>query len=144
MGALIDHIRSYYNALNTGDPARVAEHFTEDATHYYTRLGPHNGAKTIGEHTKWAVENIEGQWFIENAVEAASAELLAEMPEGERGPVADELDAVNEQMRSALAASDLEDWAKADGRFHRLLVERSGNGRLVRPARRTSHTRPTT
>ena len=33
------------------------------------------------------------------AVEAASAELLAEKPEGERGPAADELDAVNDRMR---------------------------------------------
>ena len=66
------------------------------------------------------------------AVEAASAEMLAEMPKGERGPVADELDAVNERMRSALAADDLDEWAKADERFHQLLVERSGNGRLAR------------
>ena len=66
------------------------------------------------------------------AVEAASAETLAEMPGGERGPVADELDAVNERMRSALAADDLDEWAKADERFHQLLVERSGNGRLAR------------
>jgi len=66
------------------------------------------------------------------AVEAASAELLAEKPEGERGPVADELDAVNARMRSALAAGDLVEWAKADERFHQLLVERSGNGRLAR------------
>ena len=69
MGALLDHIRSYYEALNTGDPAAVADHFTDDATHYYTRLGPHEGAKTIGEHTKWAVENIDGQWHIDNAIE---------------------------------------------------------------------------
>src|SRR3712207_215356 len=66
------------------------------------------------------------------ALEAASAELLAEKPEGERGPVADELDAVNARMRSALAAGDLDEWARADERFHQLLVERSGNGRLAR------------
>ena len=69
MGALLDHIRSYYDALNTGDSARVAEHFTDDAVHYYTRLGPHEGAKTIGDHTHWAVENIDGQWHIDNAIE---------------------------------------------------------------------------
>jgi ketosteroid isomerase-like protein len=69
MGALLDHVRSYYEALNTGDPGRVAEHFTDDAVHYYTRLGPHEGARTIGEHTKWAVENLEGHWTIEDAVE---------------------------------------------------------------------------
>src|SRR3712207_357623 len=69
MGALLDHIRSYYDALNTGDPAAVAEHFTPGATHYYTRLGPHEGAQTIGDHTKWAVEQLDGQWHIDNAIE---------------------------------------------------------------------------
>jgi ketosteroid isomerase-like protein len=69
MSALLDHVRSYYEALNSGDAERVAEHFTEDATHYYTRLGPHQGARAIGEHTRWAVENIEGLWFIEDSIE---------------------------------------------------------------------------
>ena len=35
-------------------------------------------------------------------------------------------------MKSALAADDLAEWARADERFHQLLVERSGNGRLAR------------
>jgi ketosteroid isomerase-like protein len=69
VGELLDHVRSYYDALNTGDPERVAEHFTEDAVHYYTRLGPHEGARVIGEHTKWAVENLEGRWFMENGID---------------------------------------------------------------------------
>ena len=69
IAALLDHVRSYYEALNTGDADRVAEHFTDDATHYYTRLGPHEGARTLGEHTHWAVENIDAQWFIESAIE---------------------------------------------------------------------------
>jgi ketosteroid isomerase-like protein len=69
MGALLDHIRSYYEALNTGDPDRIARHFTDDAVHYYTRLGPHDGARTIGDHTKLAVDHLEGQWFMENGIE---------------------------------------------------------------------------
>ena len=69
MGALLDHVRSYYDALNSGDPERVAEHFTDDAVHYYTRLGPHRGAPTIGEHTKAAVDRLEGRWAIEDAVD---------------------------------------------------------------------------
>ena len=69
MSALLDHIHSYYKALNTGDPDRVAAHFTDDAVHYYTRLGPHEGARTIGEHTKWAVDSIDGKWHIDNAIE---------------------------------------------------------------------------
>jgi hypothetical protein len=59
MGELLDHVRSYYDALNTGD-AEV---------HYYTRLGPHQGARTIGEHTNLAVEQLEGRWFIEDAID---------------------------------------------------------------------------
>lgn len=66
------------------------------------------------------------------ALESASAELLAEKAADERSPVAEELDGVNAQMESALAADDLVAWAKADERFHQLLVERSGNGRLAR------------
>jgi ketosteroid isomerase-like protein len=69
MGALLDHVRSYYEALNTGDPDAVAAHFTDDAVHYYTRMPPHEGGRTIAEHTKWAVENIDGQWVLENGID---------------------------------------------------------------------------
>ncbi len=69
MGELLDHVRSYYAALESGDPDAVAAHFTDDAVHYYTRLGPHEGARTIGEHTKWAVENIEAKWVLENGID---------------------------------------------------------------------------
>jgi ketosteroid isomerase-like protein len=67
--ALLEVVRSYYDALNTGDSAAVASHFTDDAVHYYTRLGPHHGARAIGDHTHWAVENLDGQWHIDNAIE---------------------------------------------------------------------------
>ena len=69
MGELLDHVRSYYEALNTGDADAVASHFTDDAIHYYTRRDPHKGARTIGEHTHWAVENIEGRWVLENGID---------------------------------------------------------------------------
>jgi ketosteroid isomerase-like protein len=69
MGKHLDRVRSYYEALNTGDPDQVAAHFTPDAVHYYTRMGPHDGARTIGEHTHWAVTTIEGRWYIDNAIE---------------------------------------------------------------------------
>jgi ketosteroid isomerase-like protein len=72
----IDHVRSYYEALNSGDAERVASHFTEDATHYYTRLEPHRGAATIGQMTEWAVENIEAQWFVENAIEEGDQAVI--------------------------------------------------------------------
>jgi ketosteroid isomerase-like protein len=72
----LDHIRSYYEALNTGDPDRVAEHFTDDAVHYYTRLGPHEGARAIGENTKWAVDNLDGQWHLEHGIEQGDEAVI--------------------------------------------------------------------
>jgi DNA-binding GntR family transcriptional regulator len=66
------------------------------------------------------------------ALEAASAELIAGQPHPMRLQAAAELDAVNVAMEAALAQDDLTGWARADERFHQLLVERSGNGRLAR------------
>ncbi len=76
MGSHVDHIRSYYAALNTGDAQAVASHFTDDATHYYTRLGPHEGAETIGQMTDLAVKSIEAQWFVENAIEESDQAVI--------------------------------------------------------------------
>jgi ketosteroid isomerase-like protein len=56
MGARLEHVRSYYEALNTGDAEAVARHFTEDAVHYYTRRDPHVGARAIAENAALAVQ----------------------------------------------------------------------------------------
>ena len=69
MGALGDHVRSYYAALNIGDPGAVAAHFTQDAVHYYTRREPSVGAIQIGEGTHLAVEQLGAVWTIEHLVE---------------------------------------------------------------------------
>ena len=63
-----DRIRAYYEALNSGDADLVASHFTEDATHFYTRLGPHEGGRAIAENAVWAVEQINGRWHLEHLV----------------------------------------------------------------------------
>lgn len=65
----IERVRAYYEALNGGDAAAVSSHFTEDAVHYYTRLGPHEGATTIGEMAASGVGTINAQWYVENAIE---------------------------------------------------------------------------
>ncbi|MGN6258295.1 MAG: nuclear transport factor 2 family protein [Solirubrobacterales bacterium] len=64
-----ERVRAYYEDLNTGDAAAVSAHFTDDAVHYYTRLGPHEGAETIGKYAAFAVEHIDGQWYVENLIE---------------------------------------------------------------------------
>jgi ketosteroid isomerase-like protein len=65
-----ERVRAYYESLNTGDAAAVSAHFTDDATHYYTRLGPHEGAKTIGDLAALGVASIDAQWYVENLIEA--------------------------------------------------------------------------
>ena len=71
----LDHIRSYYEALNTGDADLVASHFTDDAVHYYTRLGPHRG-REIAENAEWGVENADGQWWMEHGIEQGDEAVI--------------------------------------------------------------------
>ena len=68
MSAALDHIRSYYEALNTGDLELVGSHFSDDAVHYYTRLGPHRGAVAIAENARWAVDNLKARWSYEHGL----------------------------------------------------------------------------
>jgi ketosteroid isomerase-like protein len=65
-----ERVRTYYEALNRGDAEAVSSHFTDDAVHYYTRLGPHEGAKAIGDLAALGVSSIDAQWYIENLIEA--------------------------------------------------------------------------
>lgn len=69
MGACLDHVRSYYRSLNTGDADAVAAHFTDDAVHYYTRREPHVGARAIAENAALAVRHLHARWTLEHAVE---------------------------------------------------------------------------
>jgi ketosteroid isomerase-like protein len=69
MGARLDHVRSYYEALNTGDADAVANHFTDDAVHWYTRREPHVGARAIAENAALGVQHLNAHWTLEHAVE---------------------------------------------------------------------------
>ncbi|MGZ5321272.1 MAG: nuclear transport factor 2 family protein [Solirubrobacterales bacterium] len=61
-------MRSYYAALNSGDVELIASHFSDDAVHYYTRLGPHEGANAIAGNARWAIDNLDGQWWYEHGL----------------------------------------------------------------------------
>lgn len=67
MTTTLDRIRAYYADLNSGDVDAVAAHFTDDAVHYYTRLGPHRG-REIAENAVWAVKTVEARWHLEHAL----------------------------------------------------------------------------
>lgn len=71
----LDHIRSYYESLNLPDVDAIAAHFTADATHYYTRLGPHHG-RGIAENAVWAQNNIEGRWHYEHGIEQGDEAVI--------------------------------------------------------------------
>lgn len=81
-----------------------------------------------------APQDIREIYEVVIAVESMAAELLAALPDSDRAAVADELETATAAMEQALAADDLAGWAEADEAFHRLLVERCGNGRLRRIA----------
>ena len=65
-------------------------------------------------------------------LEARAAERLAEQKPS-RAELAPMI-AAQEDMERALAGGDLDAWAEADERFHRLLLELSGNRRLCNMA----------
>lgn len=81
-----------------------------------------------------APQDIREIYEVVIAVESMAAELLAALPEAARAIIAEELEAATAAMDEALERDDLPGWAEADERFHRLLVERCGNGRLRRIA----------
>lgn len=81
-----------------------------------------------------APQDIREIYEVVIAVESMAAELLAALPAASRVAAADELEAATAAMDEALGRDDLPGWAEADELFHRLLVERCGNGRLRRIA----------
>ena len=81
-----------------------------------------------------APDDIREIYEVIIAVESMAAELLAALPEGQRMDAANELESATEAMERGLANDDLRGWAEADDSFHRILVERCGNGRLRRIA----------
>ncbi|EHP92706.1 transcriptional regulator, GntR family [Methylorubrum extorquens DSM 13060] len=79
-----------------------------------------------------APEDMREIYDVIIAVEGRAAELLASLPDAEREAVASELAGYTEEMAQAWQAGDLPTWGQADARFHRVLVERAGNGRMTR------------
>ena len=76
MGRRLDHVRAYYEALNTGDAERVASFFTDDATHYYTRLGPHHGRRRIAENAELGVKHLDAQWILEHGIDDGNEAVI--------------------------------------------------------------------
>jgi ketosteroid isomerase-like protein len=61
------HVRAYYDALSRGDSDQVASYFTDDAVHYYTRLGPHRG-REIADNAALGVKHLDAEWIYEHGI----------------------------------------------------------------------------
>jgi ketosteroid isomerase-like protein len=68
VGQLLEHVRGYYDALSRGDAGEVASFFTDDATHYYTRMRPHHG-REIAENAELGVKHLDAKWVLEHGIE---------------------------------------------------------------------------
>ncbi|MES2601349.1 MAG: GntR family transcriptional regulator [Pseudomonadota bacterium] len=68
------------------------------------------------------------------ALEGMAAELIAAMSAKDRRPMVAALESINAEMKAALQRDELDAWARADDRFHRTLIDGSGNMRLARLA----------
>lgn len=79
-----------------------------------------------------APEDVREIYDVIIAIEGRAAELLAALPDFERGAAAAELAKQTEEMAQAWDTGDLPMWGQADARFHRTLVEQAGNGRMTR------------
>jgi ketosteroid isomerase-like protein len=67
--SLLDRVRAYYDACNTGDAQAIAAFFTPDAVHLFTRLPPVETAQAIGEQTAQAVLHAQASWHVEHGIE---------------------------------------------------------------------------
>ena len=72
---LIEHVRGYYDALSRGDADEVASYFTDDATHYYTRLGPHHG-RQIADNAALGVNHLDAQWVLEHGIDDGNEAVI--------------------------------------------------------------------
>ncbi|MDJ0956675.1 MAG: GntR family transcriptional regulator [Arenicellales bacterium] len=85
---------------------------------------PRHGMRVLGI----SAEDMEEIYEILTCLESMAAELVAKrgLTDQQRA----ELNAAVNDMDTALAQDNLETWAKADERFHKLLVDYCGNRRL--------------
>ncbi len=64
-------IRDYFDACNSGDPARIVPHFEPDAVHYFPPgmyEGPFRGAETIARKWQGAVATLGSYWTVDQVI----------------------------------------------------------------------------
>jgi DNA-binding GntR family transcriptional regulator len=74
-------------------------------------------------------DDMKEIYEILTALESAAAKIVASKPPGERG--LEQFKQAMQDMTQAIEDDDLESWAAADERFHKLLIELASNKRLA-------------
>jgi DNA-binding GntR family transcriptional regulator len=91
----------------------------------HLQIVPRRGARIV----PLSLTDIREIYDLLQTLESHAAELVARRDD--RKQVADQLAEAVDAMRDALKRDSMEDWAIANERFHRRLVELSENSRLV-------------
>lgn len=92
----------------------------------HIQMVPRRGARIV----PLTLEDMLEIYDLLKTLEAHAAELVAKRPD--RKQIANELDALVDDMRTALAHDKLDEWATSNELFHRNLVASSKNGRLIK------------
>jgi ketosteroid isomerase-like protein len=72
-----ERIRHYFEACNTGEGARIAQHFIPDAVVYDTNHAPIVGRDTIGQFFEKIVRKWAGaQWSVDRMVDDGTAAAI--------------------------------------------------------------------
>ncbi|MBF6569021.1 MAG: nuclear transport factor 2 family protein [Candidatus Binataceae bacterium] len=65
------HIRSYFEACNSGDPIQIARFFEPEAVHYFPPgmyAGPFRGARTIADRWRHMVATVGSYWTVDRVL----------------------------------------------------------------------------
>jgi ketosteroid isomerase-like protein len=76
VGRLLDLVERYYAACNAADVDALRAAFTDDATHYFTRLPPVTGADAIAGLWAAQQQRLNGRWTVEHGIEAADEAVI--------------------------------------------------------------------
>ncbi|MCW2240504.1 GntR family transcriptional regulator [Azospirillum canadense] len=90
----------------------------------HIQIVPRRGIRVV----PLTINDLKEIYDILQALEAHAAESISQR--ADRKEITAHLSDIVDEMRAALAADDLDRWAKANERFHRDLVMYAGNGRL--------------
>jgi DNA-binding GntR family transcriptional regulator len=103
----------------------VREALVRLANERLVQIIPRHGMRVV----PMSLEDLRDMYEVLTALELTAVERLARSGIDARSMAA--LDQALDEMDAAIRKRDLDSWVKADERFHRMVIELCGNGRLA-------------